>query len=140
MVAAVDDSMTTIDRLLAATAARDVDGIARCFAEDYELESPLHPARSFRGRDQVRRTWTAMFDAVPDLKAALVRRVHDGEWAWTEWEMTGTRRDGVAHDLRGVFIFRIRDGIVRSGRMYLEPVDHRSENMDRAVRDLLEGK
>jgi ketosteroid isomerase-like protein len=134
MNAVVDDP---IERLLAATNAHDVEAIVACFADDYELTSPVHPARSFRGRDQVRRNWTAILGAVPDLNARIVGRARDGETVWTEWEMTGNRRDGAVHDMRGVFVFRVRDGLVRSGRMYLEPVDRDAGDMDRAVRDQL---
>ena len=43
-----------VDRLVHATNAHDVDAVAACFAEEYENETPVHPARSFRGREQVR--------------------------------------------------------------------------------------
>jgi hypothetical protein len=129
-----------VERLIAAVNARDVEAIAACFAEDYVLEAPTHPARSFRGKEQVRRNWTAIFGAVPDLRARLVAQAVAGERVWTEWEMIGTRRDGGGHDMRGVFIFDVRDELVRAGRMYLEPVDHSAGDMDRAVSALVGGK
>jgi hypothetical protein len=123
-----------IAKLVHATNARDVDGIVACFGADYALESPLHPARSFRGTEQVRRNWTQIFAGVPDLRAQLVASVVDGRSVWTEWEMAGTRRDGAAHVMRGVFVFVVDGGLIRSGRMYLEPVDAADTNMDAAVR------
>jgi ketosteroid isomerase-like protein len=131
------DPMPTVERLLAATNAHDVEGIVACFAEGYALESPLHPARSFHGKDQVRRNWTQILSAVGDLKASLVGSARDGRIAWTEWEMVGTRRDGGAHHMRGVFVFRIESGLIQSGRMFLEPVDTSTADANEGLRRAL---
>ena len=56
-----------MDRLCAATNAHDLDGIVGCFAEDYRNETPVHPARGFVGREQVRRNWQQIFAFVPDV-------------------------------------------------------------------------
>ena len=117
------DPIATIDRLVCATNEHRIDGIVDCFAEDYTLEAPTAPQRSFRGRDQVRRNWTQIFAAVPDITTRVVRSAVDGDTVWTEWEMSGARRDGAAHLMRGVFIFGISGGLVRWGRMFLSPVE-----------------
>jgi ketosteroid isomerase-like protein len=131
----MDDARAMVDRLLRATNEHDVDGVAACFAEDYENETPVHPGRSFRGRDQVRRNWEQIFAFVPDLRADIQGRAFDGETAWTEWEMTGTRRDGTAHQMRGVVIFGVREGVAHRARFYLEPVDVGAGTVDDAVRN-----
>jgi hypothetical protein len=59
-------------RLLQATNAHDVEQIAGCFAPDYTNETPCHPARGFHGNEQVRRNWTGILAAVPDLVATVV--------------------------------------------------------------------
>ena len=118
----MDGPQVMVERLLRATNAHDLEALVECFAEDYENETPLHPARSFRGREQVRRNWTQIFAFVPDLHAQVVRSAFDGETAWTEWEMTGTRRDGTPHLMRGVIVFGVDDGVARWARFYLEPV------------------
>jgi ketosteroid isomerase-like protein len=129
----------TVERLVRATNAHDVDRLVACFAADYSLEAPAHPQRSFCGNEQVRRNWTQIFTAVPDIRASVVRSVVAGETVWTEWEMSGTRRDGAAHLARGVFIFGISDGLVRWGRMYLEPVEGSDGHIDTAPRSPLAG-
>ena len=126
-----------VEHLLRATNAHDIDGIVACFTEDYALDAPSHPARSFRGREQVRRNWTQILGAVPDLAARLLRIANDGATAWTEWEMSGTHRDGTVFLTRGVFIFGIDEGRFRWGRMYLEPVDASGGDMNAALRQLL---
>ena len=123
-----------VDRLVDATNRHDLEGVVACFADDYELVSPAHPARSFRGREQVRRNWTQIFAAVPDIATRVVGAALDGESVWTEWEMTGTRRDGARHHMRGIFVFTVRDDQIRSGRMFLEPVEDGGGDMDAAVR------
>jgi ketosteroid isomerase-like protein len=124
-----------VDRLLRATNDHDVGGVAACFAEDYENETPAHPGRSFRGREQVRRNWEQIFAFVPDLRAALLDSAIDGETAWTEWEMTGTRRDGSRHHMRGVIVFDVREGLATRARFFLEAVEESSGSVDDAVRD-----
>jgi ketosteroid isomerase-like protein len=123
-----------IERLLRATNEHDLESLVACFAEDYTLTAPLHPQRSFSGRDQVRRNWTQLFGAVPNLAARLVSTASEGEAIWTEWEMTGQRRDGARHHLRGIFIFGVAGGLIRWGRMFLEPVEEGGPDMDGAVR------
>ena len=119
-----------VERLVRAMNAHDIEGIVACFADDYTLDAPLHPARSFRGREQVRRNWTQILGAVPDLAVRLLRVAADGATAWTEWEMSGTRPDGASLVMRGVVIFGIGGEVIRSARFYLEPVEETSGDVD----------
>jgi ketosteroid isomerase-like protein len=112
-----------------------LDALVACFADDYENETPVHPARSFRGPDQVRRNWEQIFAHVPDVHAETLRRATSGDTIWTEWEMTGTRADGTPHKMRGVIMFGVRDGVAAWARFYLEPVDGDAGTVDDAVRD-----
>ena len=118
-----EDPAGIITRLVDRTNAHDLDGLVACFADDYRLESPARPAAGFEGRGQVRQNWEAIFGAVPDIWVELLRMAVDGDTVWTEMEMRGRRRDGVPHLGRGPFIFGVRDGAIRWGRMYVTPVD-----------------
>jgi hypothetical protein len=62
----------------------------------------------------------------------------DGQ-LWTEWEMSGTRRDGTAHAMAGVIIFGVEQDRIVSARFYLEPVETLSGDVDAAVRQLSSG-
>jgi ketosteroid isomerase-like protein len=124
-----------VGRLLQATNDHDIEALVACFAEEYRNETPAHPARSFSGRGQVRRNWEQIFGSVADLHAEVLRSAIDGDTAWTEWEMTGTRRDGTRHHMRGVVIFDTGQGLARTARFYLEPVDEGPGTADDAVRD-----
>lgn len=131
----MDDADAFVDRLLQATNAHDLPALVACFADDYVNETPVHPARGFRGPDQVRRNWEQIFANVPDVHAEVLRRATNGETVWTEWEMTGTRADGTPHRMGGVILFGVRDGRAAWARFYLEPVDPGAGTVDDAVRE-----
>ena len=123
-----------LDRLLGAANAHDLDAIAACFASGYQNETPAHPARSFTGRDQVRRNWEQILGFVPDVHATVLRSsVQDGV-VWSEWEQRGTRRDGTPHLMRGVIIFGVESNAIAWARFYLEPVEDGGGDVDHALR------
>jgi ketosteroid isomerase-like protein len=119
--------------LVAATNAHDLDALVACFAAGYVNETPAHPSRSFTGSEQVRRNWARLFEAVPNLRAVVSHSIVDGNVAWTEWELSGTRRDGSEHLMRGVMIFTAADGVLASVRFYLEPVERIGGDIDAAI-------
>lgn len=122
-----------IDRLLRAVNDHDVGALVACFHEDYVNETPAHPKRGFRGSEQVRHNWSRIFAAMPDIAASIPRRTVDGDTVWTEWEMSGTRRDGQEFVMRGVVIFMVVEATIASARFYLEPVEETSGDVDAAI-------
>ena len=112
-----------VARLAAAMNAHDVEAFVACFAEDYDSAQPAHPDRAFRGREQVRANWSAVFTGVPDFRAELVGVNVAGDTAWTEWRWEGTQTDGERLDMAGVIIFGVRDDRLASARLYVEPVE-----------------
>ncbi len=119
-----------LERLFRALNEHDLEGLVACFADDYVNETPVHPLRGFTGNEQVRHNWTQIFAGAPDLRAELPRQIVDGDTTWTEWEMSGTRVDGIPFLMRGVVIFRIADDEIASARFYLEPVEETSGDVD----------
>jgi ketosteroid isomerase-like protein len=122
-----------IGRLALAVNGHDLDALADCFATDFVNETPLHPARNFTGREQVRRNWAAIFAGVPDIRAQVLRSVADADTVWVEWEMSGNRAQGGAHLMRGVTVMGIAVDEIRWIRFYLEPVEQGGAGVDRAV-------
>jgi ketosteroid isomerase-like protein len=118
-----EKTMAVVERLRQATNAHDIDALVDCFADTYRNETPAHPDRGFVGRDQVRTNWERIFGGVPDIRAEVLGAVVDGDTVWSEWEMSGTRRDGQGHVMRGVIIFGVADERFSWARFYLEPVD-----------------
>jgi ketosteroid isomerase-like protein len=127
--------MATIDRLVNATNQHDLESLTACFSEDYQNETPAHPARGFRGRAQVRRNWEQIFAFIPDIRAEVVRSAVEADTVWTEWEMRGTRRDGKASLMRGIIVFGVSGEAIRWARFYLEPVDESDATVDDTIRE-----
>ena len=125
------------DRVCEATNSHDIDRLVDCFTEDYVNETPVHPERGFHGREQIRRNWTQIFAAIPDITAEVIRSDQVGDTVWSEWEMRGTQLDGAEHLMRGVMVFSLDDDRARALRFYLEPVDRSGLDVDQAVKQLL---
>ena len=123
-------SAAAVERLLLAMNAHNLDAMVACFADDYLNEWPAHPQRGFRGSEQVRRNWSQIFAGVPNLRARLPRMTVDGDTAWTEWDISGTRNDGAAFLMRGVAIFGVAEGRLAWVRFYLEPVEEISGDVN----------
>ena len=123
-----------LERLAGAVSRHDLDAVEGCFAPGYRNQTPAHPAQGFTGRQQVRRNWEQIFAFVPDITARVLRSACDGDVVWSEWEMTGTRRDGTAHQMAGVVVFGVRDGQFAWARFYLEPVQAGGADASQAVR------
>lgn len=73
-----------VERLHDAMNRHDLEAFLEQFDPGYRSETPAHPARSFTGREQVRRNWSAVFESTPDFHADLLRTAVDGETVWTE--------------------------------------------------------
>lgn len=129
----MDERLAVVERLRQATCDHDLDALVGCFASDYRNDTPAHPERGFVGNDQVRTNWQRIFAAVPDVVAEVLHATSDPEAVWTEWEMRGTRPDGLPHLMRGVIIFGIADQQIAWARFYLEPVEEASGGVDAAV-------
>ncbi len=128
-----------VARLVEAVNAHDLDAMIDCFAPDYVNETPLHPERNFRGRDQVRRNWSHIFRAVPNIQIDPQRCTVDAEGSvWVEWDFTGTFVDGSPHRMRGVSIFGVEQDRFVWVRFYLEPVQADGVTAEAAVQHVME--
>ncbi len=128
-----------VARLVEAVNAHDLDAMIDCFAPDYVNETPLHPERNFRGRDQVRRNWSHIFRAVPNIQIDPQRCTVDAEGSvWVEWDFAGTFVDGSPHRMRGVSIFGVEQDRFAWVRFYLEPVQAAGVTAEAAVQDVMQ--
>jgi len=131
--ATTDGPVALVERLKQAVNDHDIEALVTCFAVEYRNETPVHPARGFVGRPQVRRNWEQIFAAVPDLTAD-VRWIADQETIWTEWEMRGARPDGSPHLMRGVVVFGVEGREATWARFYLEPVEEGGGDVNETIR------
>ena len=127
-------------RLVERTNAHDIDGLVACFAPDYVLTNPVHPSRNFVGVASVRSNWEQFFAAIPDIHVTVLRTASAGDEVWLEQAITGTRRDGAAHDLRGIMVLTVREGLVRANSFYFEPVEDGGLSNDETTRRYAAGR
>lgn len=113
-----------IERLRDAISSRDAARVADCFTEDYQCDMPLHPSRSFTGRARVLDTYQAIFARLPDLRPTVLRSCQvDSGCCWSEWEISGTSREGVLSVITGVvIILSVVDQRIKRARFYLDAV------------------
>lgn len=134
------DPKALVERLRQSVNAHDLDTVVACFSDGYRNETPAHPGRGFEGREQVRTNWQRIFAGVPNIRARVLRTAVAGDIVWSEWEMGGTRPDGVPQLLRGVVIFGVAGSHLDWARFYLEPVDAGEGGVDAAVGKILEAE
>ena len=132
----MEESHLVAERLNTAMNAHDIDAFVDCFHEDYDSRQPAHPDRAFRGRDQARANWSAIFDGVPDFRSELVAAAASGDTEWSEWHWHGTQSDGTPLDMAGVIVAGVGDGRLRWARLYVEPVEQGGAGIDAAVREM----
>ena len=132
----VGDMRSILERLTEAQNAHDAERMASHFAEGYVSAQPVHPGREFAGRAQVLENWTSVFAGVPDFRAELLACVRDGESEWGELDWHGRHTDGTPFAMRGVIIATVSDDLIADARLYMEPVDHESEDIQAAVEQL----
>jgi len=119
--------------------ARDVSLLGACFAVDYPSEQPVHPSRSFVGREQMMRNWAGILAGVPDITATIVRTATVGNTAWAEWDWSGTKADGSAFAMRGVTIGEVEGDEFSWVRFYMEPVDSDAIDVETAIDRVVQG-
>ncbi len=118
----------------------DIDLFTDCFEADYDSKQPVHPARAFRGRDQARENWIGNFNEMPDFSARLLIYALYENTIWAEWEWLGTRKDESKLHMCGVTIFGVKNGRIQWGRLYMEPVEANSADINTAVKEVMQGK
>lgn len=122
------------ERLARAMNAHDLEAHVACFDENYRSEQPVHPARAFTGREQVRKNWSGLFESIPDFRVEILRLAVVDDTEWAEWHWQGTKADGSPLDERGATIMGIRDGRIVWGRLYLEEIEQEGEDIEETVR------
>jgi limonene-1,2-epoxide hydrolase len=129
-----------IERLQMAQNQQNLEAFLDCIDPDYQSEQPIHPLKAFRGREQVRKNWSTIFNGVPNFHSEIVRTTTEGETVWTEWHWSGTHADGKRFEMRGVTIFGVRDNRIVWGRLYMEPVEQGGVGIDAQMQSWAQGK
>ena len=127
----------TIERLRDAMNRHDPEGMAATMTPGYRSEQPVHPNRRFVGNQQVVANWTEMFRGIPDVSAEVLAEATDGRTSLAEWRWTGHYLDGSEFLSRGVCVVGLDDdGLIEWQRLYIEPVEENSAEIEEVVRQL----
>ena len=121
----LSDPMSVVTRFVNACNRHDADGVSACLHPDFDSIQPMYPARNFRGADQVRRNWQAIFDAEPGFRLTVLRQAATDDTVWLE--LHGAGRDA---EVAGVFVMGIQGDRVRWARIYsalIEPTTAETE-------------
>ncbi|MGR8919096.1 MAG: nuclear transport factor 2 family protein [Gammaproteobacteria bacterium] len=114
----------TLERLVAAWNAQDVDAIVEAFAEDgayHEPEGPEQLGCSHAGHDAIRAVLHKIFAAFPD--GCLVPTgpaVIDGDRAHAEWDFEFSAANGAKRCVRGVDLFTFENGRIKHKNVFLK--------------------
>jgi ketosteroid isomerase-like protein len=108
-------TVETLEQLLDAFNAHDLDAVMSFFADDCVLEMPRGPdpwGRRLEGRGDVREGLAGRFAGIPDVNHGDARHWVAGDRGCSEWLLTGTSTDGRRIEVRGCDLFAFRDGKV----------------------------
>jgi steroid delta-isomerase-like uncharacterized protein len=108
-----DTETVSLQALLDAFNAHDVDAVLEFFTEDCVFEMPAGPApggRRLVGKEQVRAGIQSRFDGIPDIHYGDDRHFTCGDRGVSEWTIRGTRASGEPIEVRGCDLFEFEGG------------------------------
>ena len=118
-------SLDTLRRIGAAFAARDVEGIVGSFAADGEFRNAKGPdiwGKSYKGHDEIRTFFAALFAGSPDIKWRHTAEYVVGNRGITEWHRTATLASGERQEWLGVDIYTFRGEKILRKDTYIKVV------------------
>ena len=114
-------TLAAIERFNAAFNRHDVDGVMAAMTDDCVFESTAPPdGGRFEGQAAVRAVWEAFFGSSPDATFEAEELFAAGDRAVVRWQYRFTGADGAAGHIRGVDVFRVRDGKVAEKLAYVK--------------------
>jgi ketosteroid isomerase-like protein len=105
-------SIETLEAIMKAFNAHDLDAIMEFFADDCTFDTSAGPepwGRRLSGKAAVREGLAARFAGIPDVRYDADRHWVSGHLAVSEWLVTGTTEDGGEVRVRGCDHWEFRD-------------------------------
>jgi ketosteroid isomerase-like protein len=121
-----EPTIETLERLLDAFNAHDLDSVMSFFVDDCVLEMPRGPdpwGRRLEGSDRVREGLAGRFAGLPDVHYGEHRHWVSGSRGCSEWLLTGTTREGERIEVRGCDLFEFRDDKIARKDSYWKIVE-----------------
>ena len=110
-------TQAAVERYLAALNAADADAVAACVTEDFHNEHTSATARSLTGRTTYRERLGGFLREFEDLHYEVEDLLVDDDRAAVGYRMT-FRIQGKPVDVRGMFWFRVEEGLIAHRRDY----------------------
>lgn len=114
-------TIAAIERFNEAFNRHDVDAVMAAMTEDciFENTNPVPDGKQYRGAAEVRAYWERFFTNNPDAKFETEEIFAAGDRCVVRWIYRKTK-DGQPWHLRGVDIFRVRNGKVAEKFAYVK--------------------
>jgi ketosteroid isomerase-like protein len=114
-------TLAAVQRFNEAFNRHDVDAIMACMTADcvFENTRPVPDGERFSGAAAVRGFWEAFFARSPQARFETEEIFAAGDRCVVRWVYRWTR-DGAAGHVRGVDVFRVRDGRVAEKLSYVK--------------------
>jgi len=114
-------TIAAIDRFNAAFNSHDVDAIMAAMTDDCIFESTPPPdGQLFSGQAEVRAAWEGFFRSSPDAAFETEELFASGDRCVVRWRYQWLDSQGQAGHIRGVDLFRVRDGKVAEKLAYVK--------------------
>jgi ketosteroid isomerase-like protein len=115
-------TLATIERFNDAFNAHDVDAVMALMTDHviFENTQPPPDGERYAGQAAVRSFWEAFFRASPHAHFAAEETFAAGDRAVVRWRYTWQDAAGAAGHIRGVDLFRVRDGKVAEKLSYVK--------------------
>lgn len=116
------ETALAVERFNAALNRHDVDAVMARMTDDCVFDNTYPPpdGERFVGQAAVRAFWERMFVATPDARFSTEECLVCGDRCTLRWRYDYTGSDGVPAHIRGVDVFRVRDGKVAEKFAYVK--------------------
>jgi uncharacterized protein (TIGR02246 family) len=114
-------ALDVVSRFNEAFARHDVDGVMACMTADcvFENTRPAPDGTRIEGRDAVRAFWEQFFRNSPQARFETEDAFATGDRCVVQWVYHWVK-DGKGGHVRGVDVFRVRDGKVAEKLSYVK--------------------
>jgi ketosteroid isomerase-like protein len=115
------DTLAVVEKFNDAFGRRDVHAIMAAMTPDCAFESTIPPdGQRYEGQDAVRGFWTEFFGSSPTAVFEAEEAFAAGDRATVRWIYRWTDANGNEGHVRGVDVFRVRDGKVAEKLSYVK--------------------
>ena len=100
----------------------DVDGVMAAMTEDCVVETPMPPpdGSRFQGQDAVRGLWNDFFQSSSSIEFDTEDIFASGDRCLVQWTFRWVGQDKQPGSVRGVDLFKVRDGKVAEILVYVK--------------------